>query len=78
MRLSKFQNLNNYLFYFLFEDGFEIETNIKDVVAEKVDVILLNSARIDMDWGCLEFDNGQIDIEPKTLYQYCKRKQTGN
>lgn len=35
MKLLKFQNLNNYLFYFLLENGFEIETDIKDLVAEK-------------------------------------------
>jgi hypothetical protein len=28
----------------------------------------LNSASIDKDWGCLEFKNGLVDIEPKTLF----------
>jgi len=30
----------------------------------------LNSARIDTEWGCLEFNDGKIDIEPKTLYEF--------
>jgi hypothetical protein len=30
----------------------------------------LHTARIDPDWGCLEFNHGAADIEPKTLYRF--------
>jgi len=28
----------------------------------------IKTAHIDKDWGCLEFKNGLVDIEPNTLY----------
>jgi hypothetical protein len=31
-----------------------------------------NSHRIDPDWGCLEFNHGQVDIEPQTLYRFAR------
>ena len=30
----------------------------------------LNTAQLNKDWGCLEFNDGAVDIEPKTLYRY--------
>ncbi len=30
----------------------------------------LQTARINKEWGCLEFKDGAVDIEPVTLYKY--------
>ena len=33
--------------------------------------IIIRMFSIDKDWGCLEFNGGMVDIEPKILYKYC-------
>jgi hypothetical protein len=30
----------------------------------------LNTGEIDPEWGCLQFQQGSVDIEPSTLYRY--------
>jgi hypothetical protein len=70
MKLINFKNNNDYNFFFEFENGVKKNVNIYDLVGSKVSKEDLKSARIDSDWGCLEFCDGMIDIEPKTLYKY--------
>ena len=70
MKLVEFSN-NGYIFRLKFEDGTCIESNLKALLQQKVSPSSLNTAQIDPEWGCLEFDNGLIDIEPKTLFNYC-------
>jgi hypothetical protein len=72
MKLKQFENLGSYNFIFIFENGEKIKKNIKELISPKVALEELETARIDEDWGCLEFKNGMIDIEPKTLYKYLK------
>ena len=44
--------------------------DLKTLIGSHVALEALNTARIDTEWGCLEFKNGSVDIEPKTLYRY--------
>ncbi len=70
MKLKQFQNLGNYNFVFVFENEKAIQKNIRDLIASKVSLDELQTARLDKEWGCLEFKEGMVDIEPKTLYRY--------
>ena len=70
MKLKQFQNLGNYNFVFVFENDKAIQKNIRDLIASKVSLDALQTARLDNEWGCLEFKEGMVDIEPKTLYRY--------
>jgi hypothetical protein len=70
MKLEKIQHLDDYLFLLTFETGEVVRANLKMLIGDYVDQSQLASARVDSDWGCLEFNHGQVDIDPKTLYQF--------
>jgi len=70
MKLVSFTNYKNYIFDFTFENSTKIKVDISSLIKEKVALNELETARIDKDWGCLEFNDGEVDIEPKTLYNF--------
>ncbi len=70
MKLKNFQQQDGYRFKLFFENGEVKETDLKALIGSHVAFDDLNTARIDEEWGCLEFKNGSVDIEPKTLYRY--------
>ncbi len=70
MKLLDFKQIDGYKFFLTFDDGVQKEVDLNELLEEKVELQELNSASIDKDWGCLEFKNGLVDIEPKTLYRY--------
>ncbi|MEI7695847.1 MAG: DUF2442 domain-containing protein [Chlorobium sp.] len=82
MKLKNFQN-NGFEFSLLFANGDNIIVNLRDLIGEYVSESDLSSAVIDSEWGCIEFCNGNIDIEPSTLYHYALKngdfnKQSSN
>lgn len=70
MKLIKFKHQENYIFILTFENGESIETNLKTLIEKHVCIKDLNTAQLNQEWGCLEFNNGMVDIDPKTLYQF--------
>jgi hypothetical protein len=70
MKLIKFKPLNNYIFILTFENGENIETDLKMLIEKHVSIKDLNTAQLNTEWGCLEFNHGMVDIDPKTLYQF--------
>lgn len=70
MKLTDFEIKEKYLFSFTFEDGTQCISDIKDLISSKVTEDEIKTARVDTDWGCLEFKDGLVDIEPKTLYNF--------
>ena len=69
MKLVDFQN-TGFRFSLVFADGKTILADLQPLIGTHVEKKELASARIDPDWGCLEFRNGRIDIDPATLYRY--------
>jgi len=43
---------------------------LQKLIGKHVSVDELATAHINTEWGCLEFNAGVVDIEPKTLYHY--------
>jgi hypothetical protein len=70
MKLKHFKQLDRYRFILTFENCETIEVNLQELIGQHVAVDLLNTAHIDPEWGCLEFLDGKVDIEPKTLYRF--------
>ena len=70
MRLVDFKLYGNYIFDLNFEDGTKKKVDLSELIKSKVTLDELGSANIDEDWGCLEFKNGMVDIDPKTLYHF--------
>jgi len=71
MKLKTFEQKHDYEFVFVFENGERKQTNIEGLVAKYLSPNELNTAAINDEWGCLEFKDGAVDIEPNTLYKYC-------
>ena len=74
MKLVNFSYQEGYVFKFSFENGKTTQVDLSDLLKPHIGAIQLDTARIDADWGCLEFNDGMIDIEPKTLYRYAIKK----
>ncbi len=70
MKLKKFEYLEGYRFKLEFVNGEIKAVDLTDLIAKHVGVEDLPSACIDPEWGCLQFKNGNADIEPKTLYRF--------
>ena len=70
MKLSRIEQKELYTFVMTFENGETKESDLQGLIGQHVSVEALHTAQIDREWGCLEFLNGRIDIEPKTLYRY--------
>ncbi len=72
MKLKQFELRSDYIFALTFANDELIETDLAPLLAQHVASGELTSARIDQDWGCLEFKDGAVDIEPHTLYQWAE------
>ncbi|MEY4768709.1 MAG: hypothetical protein RL637_1348 [Pseudomonadota bacterium] len=70
MKLVNFESQHDYIFMLTFENGEKIEVDLSELIKKHVREKNLNTAQINKEWGCLEFNNGMVDIEPKTLYRY--------
>ncbi|VFM96747.1 MAG: Protein of unknown function (DUF2442) [Candidatus Kentron sp. G] len=73
MKLQRFQN-TGFTFSLLFADGKTILADLQPLIGAHISEQDLASARIDPDWGCLEFCNGAVDIDPVTLYRYAANR----
>lgn len=72
MKLTQFTRKSGYLFILTFANGECLETDLRALLGGYVDAEGLDTAHLDTEWGCLEFKDGMVDIEPKTLYRYAK------
>ena len=70
MKLIKITPQKDYIFTLFFENGESKESDLKELIEKYVSLQQLKTAQINSDWGCLEFNDGMVDIEPKTLYNY--------
>ncbi len=70
MKLLQAIREQDYRFTLFFANG-EIKTaDLKPLIGSYVSPEALPSAHVDPDWGCLEFNQGLVDIEPRTLYRF--------
>ena len=70
MKLQRIEHQEAYRFSLTFADGRHREVDLQELIGQHVTLADVQTAHIDPEWGCLEFLNGQVDIEPKTLYRY--------
>lgn len=76
MKLVNFKHQHDYLFTLVFENGESKETDLSTLIEKYVSPSNLNTAHLNSDWGCLEFNNGMVDIDPKTLYCHAVSNST--
>jgi hypothetical protein len=70
MKLRHVEQCEEYRFILSFENGETREADLQALIGQHLPIEGLRTAHIDKEWGCLEFLDGRIDIEPKTLYRY--------
>jgi hypothetical protein len=79
MKLVEFSYLESHCFQLSFEDGSVLEADLSELLRKHLPLNQIHSARIDPDWGCLEFNEGRVDITPQTLLRFViNQKQSGN
>ncbi len=74
MKIKEIEHKDEYSFILKFENDEIIPTNLRNLISGYVDLKDLVTAHINKEWGCLEFKNGKVDIEPKTLYNFAKNR----
>ena len=74
MKLKEIKHQQDYKFTLTFVNGETAFADLERLIAKYVTKQELGSARINQEWGCLEFKNGTVDIEPKTLHQFAKHQ----
>lgn len=72
MKLKEIEHQKGYQFFLTFINGEKMIVDLEALISSYVKPQETDSARIDQDWGCLEFNNGKVDLEPSTLYHYAK------
>lgn len=70
MKLTKFERRDGYWFMLTFENGETRQVDLRDLIGAYVKPEALHTARLDAEWGCLEFNDGMVDIAPATLYKW--------
>ncbi len=70
MKLTNFIHQEDYRFTLFLKNGQSKEVDLKDLIEKHVSFNELETAQINAEWGCLEFNDSRVDIEPKTLYHY--------
>jgi uncharacterized protein DUF2442 len=73
MKLKHFEHLKAYRFKLSFENGQIVNADLEELIGEYVSLDAVKTARIDPEWGCMEFNDGKADIDPKTLYQFAMK-----
>jgi len=74
MKLRSFQQEQGYRYRLTFESGEVISVDLRELIATHVSEEQLQTAHLDSEWGCLEFKDGQVDIEPRTLYRFARQQ----
>lgn len=64
MKLVNFEHQQDYFFTLTFDNGVCKETDLRVVIEKYVKLNALNTGQINSEWGCLEFNNGLVDINP--------------
>ena len=72
MKLISSKYMNNYKFSLTFISKETMEVDLFPLIGSYLKQDDLNTMKVNLEWGCLEFLEGKVDIEPKTLYKYAK------
>lgn len=70
MKLVQCKHHQDYVFNLLFENGESKQSDLRALIEKYVSPNELDTACVNPEWGCLEFNHGRVDIEPKTLYRH--------
>lgn len=72
MKLREIEHKKGYQFLLTFINGEKANVNLETLISSYVKPQEIETANINQEWGCLEFNGGKVDVEPKTLYHYTK------
>ena len=74
MKLRSFQQVQGYRFRLTFDSGEVMSIDLYTLIGTYVSEDQLKTAHLDSEWWCLEFNDGQVDIEPRTLYRFAHQQ----
>lgn len=76
MKLKQIKHDHDYQFLLTFANQETAKVDLEKLISKYVNPEEIETARVNQDWGCLEFKNGAVDIEPKTLYKFCHQSDS--
>ena len=68
MKLKQIKHDQDYQFSLIFANQEAIKVDLEKLISKYVNLEEIATARVNQEWGCLEFKNGAFDIEPQTPY----------
>ena len=68
MKLKQIKHEHNYQFLLTFANQETAKVDLEKLISKYVNLEEIATARVNQEWGCLEFKNGAFDIEPQTPY----------
>ncbi len=77
MKLQEIKHQHDYEFLLTFANGESANVDLKTLISPHVKPQETHTAKINQEWGCLEFKGGAVDVEPKTLYHWTKKNRRG-
>jgi hypothetical protein len=74
MKIISSKYMNNYKFSLTFISKETMEVDLFPPFGSYLNQDNLNTMNVNLEWGYLEFLEGKVNIEPKTLYKYAKNQ----
>ena len=74
MKLRFLQQERGYRYRLTFDSGEVMSIDLHGLIGTYVSEEQLKTAHLDPEWGCLEFRDGEVDIEPRTLYRFARQQ----
>ena len=74
MKLISSKYINNYKFSLTFISKETMEVDLFPLIGSYLKQDDLNTMNVNLEWGCLKFLEGKVDIESKTPYKYAKNQ----
>ena len=76
MKLKQIKHDHNYQFFLTCTNQEMAKVDLEQLIAKYVNSEEIKTARVNQEWGCLEFKNGAFDIKPKTLDKFCHQSHS--
>ena len=74
MKVISCKHINNYQFSITFASNETLDVDLFELIGKHLKPEEISTMNVNSEWGCLEFKEGNVDIEPLTLYKFAKEQ----
>jgi hypothetical protein len=66
--------MNKFQFSITFASNETLDVDLFELIGKHLKPEEVSTMNVNSEWGCLEFKEGNVDIEPLTLYKFAKEQ----